>query len=180
MRLLLGATLAFALNAPGTSLAQQPSWWIAPGGGIVWIPNEFGVKANHSMFGAILGKSLGPTTAIELRGIFANSESENPGGGSLDLFHGSANFTWFRSDGAIRPYLTGGAGLASLTGAAADSLNSANGGNDGSRVAWNGGIGLHIPFSDNIALRLDGREVMYKVYVPSEGEEKYQQGPEAF
>jgi outer membrane protein OmpA-like peptidoglycan-associated protein len=180
MRLFLGAAIALALNAPGTSLAQQSAWWIAPGGGEVWIPNEYGVEPHRTMFGAILGKSLGPTTAIELRGIFATSETVPQGGGSLDLFHGSANFTWFMFDGAIRPYLTGGAGVASLSGPPAENLNSAGGGNDGSRFAMNGGFGLHIPFSDNIGLRIDGREVIYKVYVPSAAEEKYKHGPEAF
>jgi OOP family OmpA-OmpF porin len=179
MRLLLGAALAFVLAAPGTASAQS-SLWIVPGGGVLWIPNEYGVKPHRPMFGGILGARLGSGAALELRGIFATSDSETPGGGSLDILHGSGNLTWFLFDGAVRPYLTAGAGIANLSGAAAESLNSAGGGDDGTRLALNGGFGFHIPFSDHFGLRIDGREVIYKVYVPSAGQEQYKHGPEVF
>ncbi len=176
MRLLLGAVLGFALALPGASYGQEPGVWIVPGGGILWIPNELPVKANRPFIGGILGARLGSSAAIELRGSYATSNSLVAGGGTLKLLHASGNLTCFLGGSSIRPYLTAGAGMMRLSGPPAESLNAS----DGSRLALNGGIGFQISLSPSLALRLDGRDVLYKVYKPSEGKDERKHGPEAF
>jgi len=160
--------------APGIGVrparAQGPTAWIAPGAGVLWIPNELGVEPNRPMFGGIIGVALSPSWALEARGIFASSDAEPSGGATLNLLHASGDLTWFLRQGAIRPYLLAGAGAMHLDGA----------GLSETRFALNGGLGFHIPLSDRIALRVDGREVAYKVFVPSANQEEYKHGPEAF
>jgi outer membrane protein OmpA-like peptidoglycan-associated protein len=120
------------------------------------------------MFGGIAGLALSPSWALEARGIYATSDGDS--GETLKLLHASGDLTWFLGHGVIRPYLLGGAGVMHLdTGVASES-----------KLALNGGLGFRIALSSQIALRLDGREVAYKVFVPSENEEKYKHGPEAF
>jgi len=172
-RRLLGAAAivaAAATNvfAPGSAIADDPTGWIAPGGGELWIPNEFGVEPHRPMFGAIAGMALSRSLALEARGIYAKSESD--AGATLKLLHGSGDFTLFLLNDRIRPYLMAGAGVMHLDG---DSTSA-------TKLALNGGLGFHIRLNDRIALRLDGREVAYKVFVPGENEEKYKHGPEAF
>ena len=174
-RRLLGVAAILALALPAAlaappARAQDPTAWLAPGGGVLWIPNEFGVEPNRPMFGGILGVALTPSWALEARGIFSTSPSDTAGRTDLKLFHGSADLTWFLSRGRIRPYLLAGAGVMRLSGA----------GFGETKLAWNGGLGFHIPISQRLALRLDGREVAYKVFVGSAGSEKYKHGPEAF
>jgi len=176
MRLLLGAVAVLVLASAGESSAQQSKLWLVPGGGVLWIPNEFGTKPNRPMFGGILGIGIGSSAGLEARAIMATSDSETPGGGTLDLLHVSGNLTLFLSQSSFRPYITAGAGMMRLSGPPAENLNDS----EGSGLALNGGIGFHIAFSDRIGLRIDGREVAYKVYVPSAGQEKYKHGPEAF
>jgi OmpA-OmpF porin, OOP family len=176
MRLLLGVVLGIAMVVPGISAAQEPSVWLMPGGGIMWIPNELPVKANRPFFGGLLGFKLGSSSALELRGSYASSPSLATGGGKLKLLHVGADLTIFLSQGSFSPYIMAGTGIMRLSGPPAESLNAS----DGSRLALNGGLGFRIKLSNSLALRLDGREVLYKVYVPSAGEEKYKHGPEAF
>lgn len=169
-RCLLGAILAALSLAAAPSFAEEPAGWIAPGGGVLWIPNEFGVEPHRPMFGGILGVRLGGSWALEARGVYATSPSDTSGFGKLKLLHGSGDLTWFLTGGGIRPYLTAGAGAMHLSGAGVSET----------KLALNGGLGFSIGLSERIRLRLDGREVAYKVFVASEGEEKYKHGPEAF
>jgi len=173
MRRLLGAAAIVAAAvanaiAPGSASADDPTGWIAPGGGELWIPNELGVEPHHPMFGAIAGVALSRSLALEARGIYAKSESDS--GATLKLLHLSGDFTLFLLQDRIQPYLMVGAGAMHLAG---DSTSA-------TKLALNGGLGFHIRLNDRLALRLDGREVAYKVFVPSENAEKYKHGPEAF
>lgn len=157
------------LTAPGTALADGPSVWFAPGGGVQWIPNELGVETKRPMAGLLFGFSAGPSWAVELRGHATTSDPVNPAGTKLDLAHGEGNLTWFLTSGTVvRPYLTAGLGAIRLSGGSVHE----------NRFAWNGGAGFSIPLASKIALRVDGRDVSYKVPVSSG--EKFKHGPEIF
>lgn len=170
----LGAAAILAALLPGgfaaPARAEEPSGWIAPGGGVLWIPNEFRVETNRPMFGGILGIALTRSWALEARGIFTTAPNDTAGSEDLKLFHASGDLTVFLLHGRVRPYLLAGAGAMRLSAAGASST----------KLALNGGLGFQISLSDRIALRVDGREVAYKVYVPSEAREAYKHGPEAF
>lgn len=176
MRRWLGAAAlcAAAMTAlPSTAPAEDATSWIAPGAGEMWIPNEFGVKPHHVMFGGIAGFALNPSWAIEARGIYGKSSAqvtETPETVvRLKLLHVSGDLTWFLTHGGVRPYLMAGAGVMHLSGLGASE----------SKLALNGGMGFRFTLGQKMALRLDGREVAYKVPVAGEGE-KYKHGPEAF
>ena len=164
---LVAAALFIAL--PIAAFASEPSVWLVPGGGYRWIPNELGVEPDGPQFGGILGVRLGPAWALEARGNFGTHDVLG-GPGSLDLVHGEGNLTWFAGQGAIRPYLTAGAGAIRASG-----LGPAE-----TKFAWNGGAGFAIRLSDKIGLRVDGRDVSYKVFVPSDNKELFRHGPEIF
>ena len=148
---------------------DQPAVWLVPGGGYRWVPNELGVEPDGPQFGGILGFRLGSSWALEARGNFGTHDSV-AGSGSLDLLHGEGNLTWFAGKGAIRPYLTAGAGA----------IRASTGGTSESKFAWNAGAGFAIRLSNKIGLRIDGRDVSYKVFVPGDNEELYRHGPEIF
>lgn len=164
---ILAAVATFAIAARPAN-ADDPRAWIAPGGGELWIPNEFGVEPHRPMFGGIAGIALSRSWALEARGITARSDDDS--GRTLKLLHASGDLTWFLTHGRIRPYLMAGAGAMHLNGPGVNET----------KLALNGGLGFHIGLSERIALRLDGREVAYKVFVPGEADEKYKHGPEAF
>ncbi|MEK7348786.1 MAG: OmpA family protein [Candidatus Eisenbacteria bacterium] len=159
---------SFSLAAGGEEL---PGWWLAPGGGIAWPPEELGIKDTAPTFGGILGFKLSPTWALEARGNFATGDFDLPGTGSRDLLHGEGNLTWFLTKGAFKPYLTAGAGAINVSGVDASA---------GTKFAWNGGTGFHIGLSNSVALRLEGRVVSYKVPVGGPTTEEYKYQPEAF
>ncbi|HET7903338.1 MAG TPA: outer membrane beta-barrel protein, partial [Candidatus Eisenbacteria bacterium] len=154
---------------PAAAKEDLPAWWIAPGGGVAWIPNELGVEESRPTFGGILGFRLSQTWALEVRGHFTSSDFDAPNTGSLDLLHGEGNLTWFLTKSAFKPYLTAGAGA----------INSSGGPDDETKFAWNGGGGFHIGLSNSVALRLEGRAVSYKVPT-SLTEEEYKFQPEIF
>jgi outer membrane protein OmpA-like peptidoglycan-associated protein len=146
-----------------------PAWWLAPGGGIAWFPNELGTKDTAPTFGGILGFKLSPTWALEARGHFATADADSPNVSATDFLHGEGNLTWFLAKSSIKPYITAGAGAISID----------NGSTSESKFAWNGGAGFHIGLSNSVALRLDGRVTSYKVPTsPTKEEYKFQ--PEIF
>ena len=154
---------------PGAALASQPSVWLVPGAGYRWVPNELGVEPDGPQFGGILGCRLTSKWALEARGNFGTHDAVS-GPASLDLTHGEGNLTWFAGEGAIRPYLTAGAGAIRASGIGASET----------KFAWNGGAGFAIRLSDKVGLRIDGRDVSYKVFVPGDNKELYRHGPEIF
>jgi len=166
------AAVLSLLLLPSLALAEGadlPAWWLAPGGGVAWIPNELGTKDTAPTFGGILGFRLSSSWALEARGHFASADFEAPKTGSADLLHGEGNLTWFLTKSAFKPYFTGGAGA----------INADDGTTSKTKFAWNGGAGFHIGFSSSVALRLEGRVVSYKVNTtPTKEEFKYQ--PEVF
>ncbi len=166
--LLLAASILVML--PGIALADLSNAWIVPGGGMVWPPAEFGSDDPWApSFGAIIGFKLSPPWAIEVRGHVADGDSSKVGGADTRVFHGEGNLTWFLSpSGSISPYLTLGAGAARVK-----RLGDTNG-----VFAYNGGAGVRIRMSDHISLRIDGRDVSYKV--TAGGESKYRHAPEVF
>ena len=169
MRFALRTSIVLALSVlcsvPALAKEDLPAWWIAPGGGVVWIPNEFGTETTRPTFGGILGFRLSPTWALEARGHFTSSDFESTGMGSLDLLHGEGSLTWFLTRSAFKPYVTAGAGAIRASGGS---------GSDETKFAWNGGAGFHIGLSNAVALRLDGRVVSYKVDTTTGEEYKYQ------
>lgn len=167
-RAALAAAILF-IALPIAAFAGEPSAWIVPGAGYRWIPNELGVEPDGPQFGGILGVKIGSGWALEARGNFGTHDSVG-GAGSLDILHGEGNLTWFLGKGAIRPYLTGGAGAIRVSG----------GGASDTKIAFNAGAGFAVRLSDRIGLRVDGRDVMYKVFVPYSNEELYRDGPEIF
>jgi outer membrane protein OmpA-like peptidoglycan-associated protein len=163
--LLFAASLLFAL--PALAQADGPAAWIAPGGGVAWIPAELGVKDHRPTFGGIFGLRLSSCLALEARGHYTTADGDVPATPKLKLTHGEGNLTLFLTHSAVRPYLTAGAGAVRL-----------DQGTKKDKFAANAGLGLSIRLSDYVGLRLDGRDISYKL-VGSNGD-KYRHAPEIF
>jgi outer membrane protein OmpA-like peptidoglycan-associated protein len=172
VRSILRAFVLVTLCLPAVAAAGEdlPGWWIAPGGGMAWIPAEWRVDDPKPSFGGIVGVKLSPTWAFEARGHFTTSDFDAPATGSLDLLHGEGNLTWFLTKSAFKPYFTAGAGAINAKGPA---------GGDETKFAWNGGAGFHIGLSNAVALRLEGRAVSYKL-PDAANDEKFRFQPEIF
>ncbi len=168
-RLLLFAA-TFALMIPAVSSADVSSAWFVPGAGVVWPPAEFGTKDAVPTFGGILGFRISPPWAIEIRGHYANPDSDEVGGAKTRLVHAEGNVTWFfKTESAISPYLTAGVGAARIHRA----------GDTNGKFAWNAGAGVRIAMSEHMSLRIDGRDVSYEV-PNAAGETSYRPAPEIF
>jgi len=165
--LLLFALLALFLSLPASAASPEAptsTVWIVPGAGAVWPPAEWGVKDPAVTFGGILGLRLSDPIALELRGHYASSDSTEPWarGDNLNLLHGEGNLTWFLAPSSkVAPYLTTGAGA----------VRGKIGDFEKSEFAWNFGAGFRIGITDNIAVRLDARDMRYKLGIEG-GEEK--------
>ena len=171
-RILLVLSLLF-LALPGIARAEDPTFWIVPGGGLYWPPAEFGVEDPVPSFGGILGIRLSEPVALELRGHYAKGDSEKvwAEGPDVSLLHGEGNVTWFLTPGTgIVPYVTLGAGV----------MRADTGEESSSKFAWNAGAGIKARLSGNLALRLDGRNVSYEVPTPATGEGKMRYSVEVF
>ena len=166
---LLAIATVLLWASPGSAVRYDPSVWIAPGGGVLWIPNELGVETNPPFFGGLLGVRLARPLALELRGVFASPKADSAGFDPT-LLHVDGSLTWFPAAGPVRPYLTAGAGIVRFSG----------GGADETKLALSGGLGFLVPFTRSLAVRVDGREVAYKVFSSPAGEEVYKHGPEIF
>lgn len=169
--LLVFSTLLLAL--PSNARGDDPVFWIVPGGGLYWPPAEFGVEDPVPSFGGILGLRLGEPVALELRGHYAKADSEqvHASGPDLTLLHGEGNITWFLTPlTAVSPYVTLGAGV----------MRADAGDETDSRFAWNAGAGLRGRLTDNLSIRVDGRNVSYEVPSPATGEENMRYSFEAF
>ena len=147
--------------------AEDPKWWIVPGGGIVWPPAELGIEKTRPTVGLIVGPVYAAPWAVEGRGHYAWSDSA----GKTRLTHVEGNLTYFLFHGAaISPYLTGGAGL----------IWAKTGGATESKFAWNGGGGFRLRLSDRIALRTDVRDISYQVLDVPAGKDKFRHSAEWF
>ncbi|MBI4364651.1 MAG: OmpA family protein, partial [Candidatus Latescibacteria bacterium] len=163
---------AIALASPLTSFSEESPVWLAPGGGIAWIPNELGVKAARPRVGGILGVRLSPQWALEAHGSYMKSPSETAGAPSLYLPHLEGNFTWFPGgDKPFSPYLTAGAGVAYFK------LEGATGGKK--RFDYGGGGGIRAKVGEKLSLRIEARDIRYKVALPGSAAEEYRNHAEA-
>ena len=168
--LLLFAILSLA--CPFSALAESPSAWIAPGAGMVWPPAEWGVEDPVATFGGILGLRLSNPIALEIRGHYAKADSSHPyaEGPDLKLLHGEGNLTWFLAPSAtVAPYITGGVGA----------VRGKIGGEETSEFAWNYGAGFRITLSRQVSIRLDARDIRYKLGVAT-AEEKTRHSVDTF
>ena len=172
--LLAACTVLAARPALAAAPASGPAFWIVPGGGAYWPPAEWGVKDPVPSFGGMFGLRLSDPIALELRGHYSTSDSSAPyaGGPDLKLLHGEGNITWFLSPVTpVTPYLTLGAGV----------VNGDTGGDAQSKFAWNAGAGFRVRVSDQVAVRVDGRDISYKLAVATTpDEEKYRHSVEVF
>lgn len=166
-------SLALLFHIPCTAAAEQGSFWVVPGGGVVWLPNEFLVKPSRPEFGAILGARLSPKWALEAHGTYIKSPGIKPGVSSLSVSHLDGNLTWFAaSDHTISPYLTAGAGFAYF-----HRIGASGGVN---RLDFGGGLGFRLAMSERTSFRIEGRDLTYKVLIHPTGPEKYRHHPETF
>jgi OOP family OmpA-OmpF porin len=152
--------------------SNAPTVWLVPGAGAVWPPAEWGVKDPAVTFGGILGLKLSDPIAFELRGHYASSDSTQPyaHGDNLKLLHGEGNVTWFLAPfSKVAPYLTGGVGA----------VRGKIGDFEKSEFAFNFGAGFRIALNDRLAIRLDARDMRYKVAV-DDGEDKTRNSIDTF
>ena len=177
MRKAISRTLLFAvviaLATPEAALPDQSPAWLAPGSGIAWIPAELGVKESRPQIGGILGAQLSPQWALEAHGSYIKSPNRTSGAASLYLPHLEGNLTWFLAgERSFSPYLTAGAGLAYFK------AQGAAGGRK--RFDYGGGGGFLAKLSEKLSLRVEGRDIRYKVVVSGSGAEEYKNHPETF
>jgi outer membrane protein OmpA-like peptidoglycan-associated protein len=162
---------SLTIAIPALAYADGPMFWLVPGSGAAWPPAEFQVKDATATYGAILGCRLSDAWALEFRGHHASVTSDLSGVPKLGLTHGEGNLTWFAvNDAAIAPYLTAGAGA----------IRSKVGGNDKSKFAWNGGAGVQIRLTETVGLRIDARDVSYKLVNPVTSVDKLRHSVEVF
>jgi len=170
---ILGAAVLLHLLIPAPAAAEKSPYWIILGGGYAWLPNELQVETRRPQLGAILGARVSPQFAAETRGTYLKSGPSTAGVTALGIVHFDGGVTWFVSgDRPFSPYLTVGAGLAYLHREGQSySIH---------RFALGGGLGLRFAVGDKVSFRIEGRDLRYKVLVPSRGREEDRNQPEAF
>jgi len=167
-----GAVLLLLLT-PSHAAAERAPYWLVPGGGMAWLPNEFLVKPSRPQVGAIIGARISPSWAAEAHGTYFSSPGTQPAQASLGVVHLEGSLTWFLGgDRAFTPYLTGGAGIAYLHyQGQSSSLH---------QTEFAGGMGFRIAVGENVNLRIEGRDLRYKVPLIPGGPEDYRNQPEVF
>jgi OOP family OmpA-OmpF porin len=172
---LFAAVILHGLIVPRVAVAgaEMSPYWIAIGGGLAWLPNEFQVKTTRPQLGAILGARISPQFAAETHVTYLKSDATQAGVAALGIVHFEGNVTWFTAgDRPLSPYLTAGAGLAYLhRESQATSVH---------RFAMGGGLGVRLAIGDKVSLRLEGRDLRYNVVIPSSGLEETRNHTEAF
>ena len=161
---------SFVLMLPAIALAETSAGWIAPGGGVVWPPAEYGTDDPLGTFGAIAGLRMTPSWAFELRMHSAKGGSAKFGGAHTSFLRGEGNLTkFFLAESRFSPYLTGGAGAVRVR----------RPGTSDKHFAWNAGAGFRITVSDHLSLRVDARDVSYQV-ADFVGAKEYRHASEGF
>jgi len=167
-----GALLLLILT-PSPASAEKAPYWLVPGGGVAWLPNEFLVRPRVPLVGGIIGARMSSSWAAEARGMYLKSAGTQPAQPSLGVFQLEGNLTWFLlGDRAFTPYLTGGAGVAYLHYQSAPSSLH--------QTEFAGGLGFRIAMGERVSLRLEGRDLRYKVPLTPGGPQDYRDQPEAF
>jgi OOP family OmpA-OmpF porin len=160
------------IQAPAHASAERTPYWLAPGGGVAWLPNEFLVKPRVPLVGGILGARMSPNWAAEMRGTYFKSAGTQPTAPNLGIVRLEGNLTWFLlGDRSFTPYFLGGAGIAYLHyEGASSSLH---------QFAYGGGGGFRVALGERVSLRVEGRDLRYRLPAAT-GAEGYRNEPEAY
>ena len=135
---------------PLSAYADISKFWIVPGGGVMWPPEQLNVEDTRTTFGGIVGLRLAQSLALEGRAHYATAKDS---AGDVTLLHYDGDLTWFLAKGSFAPYLTAGAGEMSL-----DLVKGSE-----SQFAWSAGVGFRLGLSERMSLRADYRTVMYQL-----------------
>src|SRR5438045_763000 len=109
---LCAAALLLAILAPGRAKASKSPYWIVPGAGYAWLPNEYPVKSGRPVIGGIIGARMSEHWAAEARVGYLKSPPKIATDSALSFLHFEGNVTLFMGGDRPRltPYLTGGVG----------------------------------------------------------------------
>jgi outer membrane protein OmpA-like peptidoglycan-associated protein len=169
----LCALATVTLLMPSPAGAEKAPYWLVPGGGYVWLPNEFLVKPSRPQYGLILGARMSSHLAAEAHGTYFKSPSTQDSVPTLGMVHLEGSLTMFLAgDAAISPFLTAGAGVAYLHSEGAPSSLH--------RFDYAGGLGFRFRLGEKVSLRIQGRDVRYKMFIPAKGKDLYRNQPEVF
>ena len=158
---------------PLQARAEKSPYWIVPGGGVTWLPNEYPVLSSRLHFGGIIGARISPHWAAEAHTTYLKSPGAIIGNPALSFLHFEGNVTFFTAgDRRFTPYLTAGLGQ--------NYLHYEGAGSSLHRFTLNGGLGLRRRLGEKVSLRIEGRDLRYKVLVPKTGAEEYRHHPEVF
>jgi len=167
------AALLLALLTPAGAAAEKAPYWLVPGGGYAWIPSEFLVRPSRPTVGGLIGARITSALAAEAHGTFFKSAGTQPLQPSLGVLHVEGNLTLFLlGDHGFTPYLTGGAGTAYL--------HYEGSGSSLHQFAYAGGLGFRMALGENISLRVQGRDVRYRVPIAPANVQEYRDEPEVF
>lgn len=158
---------------PGRALAERAPYWIVPGGGLAWLPNEFVVKPQVPMGSGIIGARISSSWAAEMRGTFFKSPGTQPTSPDLGIVRVEGGLTWFLlGDRKLTPYFLGSAGLAYLHyQGASSSLH---------QFAYGGGAGIRMALGERVSLRVEGRDLRYRLPATTSAAQEYRNEPEAY
>jgi OOP family OmpA-OmpF porin len=167
------AALLFLLLGPALASAERAPYWLVPGGGVAWLPNEFDVKPRVPLVGGILGARISPSWAAEMRGTYFKSAGTQPTTPNLGIVRVEGGLTWFLlGDRSFTPYFLGGAGIAYLHyEGAASSLH---------QFAVGGGLGFRKALGENVSLRIEGRDLRYRLPSATSAAQEYRNEPEVY
>ncbi len=162
-----------ALFATCEAVVEKPPYWLAPGGGFAWLPNEYPVKPSRPLFGGIIGARMSERWAAEARVGYLKAPGKVAGDPSIGFLHIEGNLTLFTAgDRRLTPYLTGGVGE--------NYLHYEGKRSSIHRFTLNGGLGFRRRLAEEVFLRVEGRDLQYKVAVPGKTVEEYRHHPELF
>jgi len=83
----LRAAVLLLLLLPGRGAAERAPYWLVPGGGMSWLPNEFLVKPSRPHVGGIVGARMSPSWAAEIHGTYFTSKGTQPAQPTLGILH---------------------------------------------------------------------------------------------
>jgi len=167
------ALMLFAFLLPAAAAAERPPYWIGVGGGYSWLPSELLVKAARPNIGGLIGARINSAFALEAQGTYFKSPGTQPLQPSLGVLHAEGNLTWFLyGDRKFTPFILGSAGTAYL--------HYEGSGSSLHQFAYGGGAGVRMALGENVWLRLQGRNLRYKVPIPPSNVQEYRDQPEIY
>ena len=172
-RALCVAVLLHTALIPSRAEADKSPYWIVPGGGIGWLPNEYPVKSSRPVIGGKIGARMSEHWAAEAHVGYLKSPARIAGTPSLSFLHVEGNVTLFTAgDRGFTPYLSGGVGQ--------NYVHSEGAGSSLHRFALTGAAGFRRKIGEKASLRIEARDLRYKVLVPNTTREEYRHHPEVF